>query len=56
MSGGTNKGVFVTISLFDKGAEEKAKNAHHKIILIDGNKLVDLMHEFNVGVQIKTSL
>lgn len=53
MSGDTNKGVFVTTSLFDRGAEEKAKNAHHKIILIDGNKLVDLMHEFEVGVQIK---
>ncbi|HTO15622.1 MAG TPA: restriction endonuclease [Edaphocola sp.] len=53
MSGDTNKGVFVTTSLFDKNAEEKAKNAHHKIILIDGNKLVDLMHEYNVGVQIK---
>lgn len=53
MSGDTNKGVFVTTSLFDTGAIEKAKNAHHKIILIDGNKLVDLMHEFNVGVQIK---
>lgn len=53
MSGDTNKGVFVTTSLFDKGAEEKAKNAHHKIILIDGNKIVDLMHEYNVGVQIK---
>lgn len=54
MSGDTNKGVFVTTSLFDKGAEEKAKNAHHKIILIDGFKLVDLMHEYNVGVQIKS--
>jgi restriction system protein len=53
MSGDTNKGVFVTTSLFDKNAEEKAKSAHHKIILIDGNKLVDLMHEYNVGVQIK---
>jgi restriction system protein len=55
MSGDTNKGVFVTTSLFDPGAVEKAKNAHYKIILIDGNKLVDLMHEFNVGVQIKTT-
>ena len=55
MIGDTNKGVFVTTSLFDKGATEKAKNAHHKIILIDGNKLVDLMHEYNVGVQIKQS-
>lgn len=54
MSGDTNKGVFVTTSLFDNGAIEKAKNAHHKIILIDGKKLVDLMHEFNVGVQIKS--
>ncbi len=55
MSGDTNKGVFVTTSIFDIGAVEKAKNAHHKIILIDGNKLVDLMHEFNVGVQIKST-
>lgn len=55
MSGDTNKGVFVTTSIFDKGAEEKAKNAHHKIILIDGNKLVDLMHEYNVGVQVKST-
>lgn len=55
MSGDTNKGVFVTTSLFDIGAIEKAKSAHHKIILIDGNKLVDLMHEFNVGIQIKST-
>jgi restriction system protein len=55
MSGDTNKGVFVTTSLFDSGAIEKAKNAHHKIILLDGNKLVDLMHEFNVGIQIKAT-
>jgi restriction system protein len=55
MSGDTNKGVFVTTSLFDVGAIEKAKNAHHKIILIDGNKLVNLMHEFNVGIQIKAT-
>lgn len=54
MSGDTNKGVFVTTSHFDKGAEDKARNAHHKIILIDGDQLVDLMHEYNIGVQIKT--
>ncbi|RNI25816.1 restriction endonuclease [Rufibacter latericius] len=54
MGGDTNKGVFVTTSLFDKGAEQKARDAHHKIILIDGLKLVDLMHEFNVGIQIKS--
>lgn len=54
MSGDTNKGVFVTTSVFDNGAIAKAKSAHHKIILIDGSKLVDLMHEFNVGVQVKS--
>jgi len=54
MSGDTNKGVFVTTSEFDKNAVEKAKNAHHKIILIDGFKLVNLMHEFNVGIQVKS--
>lgn len=53
MSGDTNKGVFVTTSTFDNGAIKKAHDAHHTIILIDGKKLVGLMHEFNIGVQIK---
>ncbi len=55
MSGDTSKGVFVTTSVFDIGAIKKAHDAHHKIILIDGIKLVDLMHQFNVGVQIKVT-
>jgi restriction system protein len=55
MSGDTNKGVFVTTSQFDSGAEQKARQAHHKIILIDGEKLVGLMHQYNVGVQTKLS-
>jgi restriction system protein len=55
MSGDTNKGVFVTTSEFDDKAINKARSAHHKIICIDGQKLVTLMHEFNVGIQIKTS-
>ena len=53
MSGDTSKGVFVTTSYFDQGATKKAHDAHHTIILIDGKKLVDLMHHYNVGVQIK---
>jgi|SRR5690606_2979953 len=55
MSGDTSKGVFVTTSNFDKGAIEKAKFAHHNIILVDGDKLVSLMHEYNVGIQIKST-
>jgi len=53
MSGDTRKGIFVTTSTFDEGAKTKAKEAHHTIILIDGSKLVNLMHKFNVGVQVK---
>ncbi len=53
MSGDTQKGVFVTTSSFDSGAIKKAHEAHHTIILIDGLKLVDLMHQYNVGTQIK---
>ncbi len=55
MSGDTNKGVFVTTSEFDEKAIEKARSAHHKIICIDGLKLVSLMHEFNVGIQVRTT-
>ena len=54
MSGDTRKGIFVTTSTFDEKAKVKAKDAHHTIILIDGSRLVDLMHRFNVGVQIKS--
>lgn len=53
MSGDTQKGVFVTTSSFDDGATKKAHDAHHTIILIDGLKLVDLMHQYNVGIQVK---
>ncbi|AHW58872.1 restriction system protein [Draconibacterium orientale] len=54
MSGDTQKGVFVTTSSFDSGAIKKAHDAHHTIILIDGAKLVNLMHQYNVGIQIKS--
>lgn len=53
MSGDTRKGIFVTTSDFDEKAKVKARDAHHTIILLDGSRLVDLMHKFNVGVQIK---
>ena len=53
MSGDTTKGVFITTSSFDAAAVRKAREAHHTIILIDGDKLVDLMYEYNVGIKIK---
>lgn len=53
MSGDTRKGVFVTTSSFDDKAIRKAREAHHTIILIDGTRLVDLMYQYNVGVQVR---
>lgn len=54
MSGDVSKGIFVTTSNFDSAAINKAKGDHnHKIILIDGTKLVELMVAYNIGVQAK---
>jgi restriction system protein len=53
MSGDTTRGVFVTTSSFDEAAIKKANAAHHKIILIDGIKLCELMYQYGIGVQIK---
>ena len=55
MSGDTSKGIFVTTSSFDIGAVNKASQAHHKIILIDGSQLVSLMYKFSIGVQINNT-
>ena len=47
---GLTKGVFITTSSFTKNAIEYAQNQSNlTIILIDGDKLADLMIEYNVG-------
>lgn len=56
MSGDVSRGIFVTTSEFDESAINKARDAHnHKIILIDGDKLTDLMILYKVGVQIQST-
>jgi restriction system protein len=45
------KGIFITTSRFAKGAREYVEKIDNTIILIDGQRLVELMMEFNVGVQ-----
>lgn len=45
-----NKGVFITTSGFTKDAIEFVKTITHKVILIDGEMLTQLMIENNVGV------
>lgn len=47
MGKGVTKGVFITTSSFTNGAIDYARN--QSIILIDGNKLAELMIEYDVG-------
>lgn len=49
---GATKGVFVTTSTFSKQAEEFVLHLPQRIILIDGQRLADLMIEHNVGVRV----
>lgn len=55
MSGDTTKGVFVTTSDFDDAAIQKAKEAHHTIVLVNGKELASLMYKYNVGIQIQNT-
>lgn len=45
-----NKGVFITTSGFTSDALEYVKSITHKVILIDGEMLTQLMIENNIGV------
>lgn len=48
---GANKGVFITTSNFSKGALEYVKkNTNSKIVLIDGERLSQLMIDHDIGV------
>jgi len=44
------KGIFITTSTFTKAAQEYAARIDSKIILIDGNRLAQLMIDYNIGV------
>ena len=44
------KGVFITTSTFADTAIEYAKKVSQKVILIDGDKLADLMIQHDIGV------
>jgi len=47
------KGVFITTSYYTKEAVEYAKQMDTKIVLIDGEKLSQLMIDYNLGVFIQ---
>jgi restriction system protein len=48
-----SKGVFITTSSFSSGAIEFADQVPQKIVLIDGEKLANLMIQYGVGVRVE---
>jgi restriction system protein len=50
-----SKGIFITTSSFSNDALDYARGVSPKIVLIDGEKLADLMIEHDVGVSRVTS-
>ena len=48
---GANRGVFITTSRFSSGALEYAKSIGTRVVLIDGQRLTELMIKYGVGVQ-----
>jgi restriction system protein len=50
------KGIFITTASFTKEAIEYAKNLDTKLVLIDCQKLTELMIEHNVGVSITDTI
>ncbi len=53
---GASKGVFVTTSTFSQHAIDYVRHLAQRVILIDGEKLADLMIEHNVGVRLTRAI
>ena len=53
LSGKADGGVFITTSRFSPGAVEWVRTVSARIILIDGQRLTQLMIEYGVGVQVE---
>ena len=48
-----SKGVFITSSGFSKGATDYASQVNHRVVLIDGPMLAELMMDYDLGVSTK---
>ncbi|HTO42018.1 MAG TPA: restriction endonuclease, partial [Rhizomicrobium sp.] len=53
---GASKGVFVTTSTFSSQARDYVKHLTQRVILIDGERLTDLMIEHGVGVRVSRKI
>lgn len=49
------KGIFITTTRFTEEAKRYASNIDTKVVLIDGNRLANLMIDYSVGVAQQTS-
>jgi restriction system protein len=53
LHGRANSGVFITTSHFSQGALDYVASSPTRIVLIDGQRLTELMIQFGVGVQVR---
>jgi restriction system protein len=53
---GANKGVFITTSSFSGAAQQFVDRVPQKIVLIDGEKLAQLMVQYGVGVRVDRNI
>ena len=53
---GANKGVFVATCSFSKQAMDYVQNLPQRVILVDGDRLAELMIEFGIGVRISRAI
>ncbi|MFE0756403.1 restriction endonuclease [Inquilinus sp. NPDC058860] len=53
---GATKGVFVTTSGFSQQAKDFVQHLSQRVILIDGQRLADLMIEHDVGVRVSRAI
>ena len=51
-----NKGVFVTASAFTPDARAAAQGSTIQVVMIDGNRLSDLMLRYKVGVLVRDAI
>lgn len=53
---GATKGVLVTTSTFSSQAVDYVRQLRERVILIDGQRLAELMTEHNVGVRVSRAV
>lgn len=52
---GATRGVFITTSTFTSGAIEFARSIQLQVVLIDAERLTNLMIQYGVGVQVRST-